>query len=32
MGWPACQDNWQAEKELAVQEFLIKADEGSRNV
>ena len=29
---PACQDNWRAEVELAVPEFLMKAADGSRNV
>ena len=32
MGRPACQDNWRAEKELAVTELLMKGADGSRNV
>ena len=32
MGWPAYQDNWRAEEELAVPEFLMKAADGSQNV
>ena len=32
MGRPACQDNWRAEEELVVPEFLMKAADGSRNV
>ena len=28
----ACQDNWRAEEEFAVPEFLMKAANGSRNV
>ncbi|KAI0218798.1 hypothetical protein LSAT2_029520 [Lamellibrachia satsuma] len=32
MGRPAYQDNWRAEEELAVPEFLMKAADCSRNV
>ena len=32
MGWPAYQDNWRAEEKLAVQEFLMKAADGIKNV
>ena len=32
MGRPAYQDNWRAEEELAVPEFLMKAADDSQNV
>ena len=32
MGRRAYQDNWLAEEELAVPEFLMKAADGSRNI
>ena len=32
MGRPTYQDNWRAEEELAVPEFLMKAADGSQNV
>ena len=32
MGRPAYQDNWQAEEELAVPDFLMKTADDSQNV
>ena len=32
MGRHAYQDNWRAEEELSVLEFMMKAADGSRNV
>ncbi|KAI0237131.1 hypothetical protein LSAT2_012396 [Lamellibrachia satsuma] len=32
MGRPVYQDNWQAEEELVIPEFLMKAANGSRNI
>ena len=32
MGRPAWQVNWQAEEELAIPEFLMKATDGSRKL